>query len=162
MALTPAQLATLKASILADPVLAALPNTPDDNWRIADAYNAAASPGFTVWKSLVPIGEVGKKFNGAELAGLTSGNQSRLQTLAVYFKDGVNPSLTDTRAFFDDVFSGSGGATTRANLLALWKRLATRVEKLFATGAGSDASPATMGFEGRIYYTDVEAARALP
>jgi hypothetical protein len=34
------------------------------------------------------------------------------------------------------------------------------VEKLLATGTGSDGSPATMGFEGPISYQDVQAARA--
>jgi hypothetical protein len=41
----------------------------------------------------------------------------------------------------------------------LWKRLASRVEQLFATGTGSDAVPATLGFEGPISVNDVEAAR---
>lgn len=159
MALTTAQLATLKADILADPVLAAKPLNSDGAFDIAKAYNLAASPAFTVWKTLVPIGEVGKAFSGSELAGLTTGNQSRLQTLAQYLADGVNPSILENRQFFDDVFSGAGGVNTRAKLLALWKRLATRGEKLFATGTGSDASPATLVFEGQISYQEVEQAR---
>jgi len=159
--MTPAQLQTLKTDILADPALSSQPNTPDGNDAIARAYNANASPDFTVWKTNVTINEVGKKFNGTELAGLTTGNQTRLQTLAQYLAGGVNPSLPDNRAFFDDVFSGAGGTNTRANLLALWKRLATRAEKLFATGTGSNASPATMTWEGAISYQDVTAARNL-
>ncbi len=63
--------------------------------------------------------------------------------MAVYAGAGVNPSLADRRQCFDDIFSGAGGATTRANLLALWKRLATFAQKLFSTGTGSDAVPAT-------------------
>ncbi|MGH7947905.1 MAG: hypothetical protein ACREQF_01605, partial [Candidatus Binataceae bacterium] len=114
------------------------------------------------WKTNVAINEVGKKFNGAELAGLTTGNQTRLQMLAQYLAGGVNPTLIDNRQFFDDVFSGAGGATTRANLLALWKRLATRAEKLYATGTGSDPSPATLTFEGSVTYQEVQQARALP
>lgn len=160
--LTPAQLAILKADILADPVLAAKPMTPDRAFDIAAAYNLPAAPAFTVWRTNVTINEVGKKFSGTELAGLTTGNQSRLQTLAQYLAGGVNPSLPDNRLFFDDVFSGAGGTTTRANLLALWKRLATRVEKLYATGAGSDATPATLVFEGSISYQEVVTARELP
>ena len=69
---------------------------------------------------------------------------------------GVNPSLAERRAFFDEVFSVAAGATTRAQLLALWKRPATRTEKIFATGTGSDASPATLTFEGSISGTDVQ------
>jgi hypothetical protein len=48
---------------------------------------------------------------------------------------------------------------TRAALLALWKRLATRGEKLYATGTGSDAVPGTLTFEGNISARDVEEAR---
>lgn len=160
MALTQAQLTTLKADILADPVLNAKPMNSDGAFDIAKAYNTQASPNFTVWKSNVTINDVGKAFNGTELAGLTTGNQTRLQTLAQYLAGGVNPSIIGNRQFFDDVFSGAGGTNTRANLLALWKRLATRGEKLFATGTGSDAVPATPTFEGQISYQDVEQARA--
>lgn len=66
------------------------------------------------------------------------------------------------RAFFDDVFSGAGGTNTRAALLVLWKRLATRIEKLFATGTGSDAVPATLVFEGEVSVQDIIEARNLP
>jgi hypothetical protein len=78
-----------------------------------------------------------------------------LGVIAQINPDGINPSRTDQRAFFDDVFSAASGDSTRAALLALWKRLATRVEKLFATGTGSDASPATLTFEQPLAYQDV-------
>ena len=162
MALTPQQLATLKADILADPALNAFPNNADGNTAIANAYNQNASPAFTVWKTNVSITAIGDKFNGAELGGLTSANQTRLQTIAQYSPMGVNPSLADRRQFFDDIFSGAGGAVTRPALLALWKRLARRGEKLFATGTGSDPSPATLTFEGVITFQDVTQARELP
>lgn len=157
--MTPQQLATLKADILLDPALAAQPMNSDGAFAIALAYNANASPDFTVWKTNVSINEVGKAFVGTELSGLTSGNQSRLQTLAQYLAGGVNPSLIDNRNFFDDVFSGAGGTNTRARLATLWKRPATRAEKLFATGTGTVAVPATLTFEGQLSYQDVEAAR---
>jgi hypothetical protein len=44
----------------------------------------------------------------------------------------------------------------------LWKRPALLGEKILATGTGSDASPATLGYEGNISYQDVQAARSLP
>ena len=159
MALTSQQLQALKADILADSLLNAKPNNSDGAFEIATAYNLTASPAFTVWKTLVSIKQIGDKFNGTELAGLTTANQTRLQTVALFSAEGVNPSLVDRRQFFDDIFSGVGGATTRANLLVLWKRLATRAEKLFATGTGSDPSPATMTFEGNLSYQDVLTAR---
>lgn len=157
--LTTAQYATLKAAILADPALAAISTGVNTDYAaIANAFNAQASPNFTVWKSMVTITEIGDKINGAELAGLSSLNATRLQTVVVLSAGGVNPALADRRAFFDDIFSGAGGATTRANLLALWKRLANRVEKLLSTGTGSDASPATLGYEGTINTVDVSIA----
>lgn len=163
MALTQAQLATLKTAINADAALSAQPMTSDGHDFIAKAMNVSATgPNNVCYKTNVSINEIGKKFNGAELAGLTTGNQTRLQTLAFYLAGGVNPSLADNRAFFDDVFSGAGGVNTRAALLALWKRTLTRGEKLYATGTGSDASPATLVFEGSISVDDVQQARALP
>lgn len=162
MAMDTALLAQLKAAIVADPALNSQPQTPDGAQTIADAMNINASPAFTVWKTTVQMVDIGKKINGAELGGLTTANHTRLQTVIQISGGSINPSLVDQRAFFDDVFSGAGGATTRSNLLALWKRLARRVEKIYATGTGSDASPATLVFEGTISYTDVENARALP
>ncbi len=159
MALTSAQYQILKADILADPALASQPNTPDGALAIANAYNLLAFPSFTVWKTNVPITTVGDHINGAELAGLSTLNTTRLQAVIMLSEGGVNPSLADRRAFFDDIFSGAGGVITRAQLLALWKRLAKRVEKLFAVGTGSDLSPATMTFEGLLLYEDVIIAR---
>jgi hypothetical protein len=82
--LTTQQLATMKADILANPDLNSKPNNSDGAFEIARLYNLDASPNFTVWKTNVQINDVGKKFNGTELAGLTTGNQTRLQTLAMY------------------------------------------------------------------------------
>ena len=161
MPFTTQQLQTIKTYINATPALAAKPNNPDGNYDIAIALNSNASPTFTVWKTSVPLGDVGRKFNGTELAGLTTGNQTRLQTVAQYLNT-VNPSLPDNRQFFDDVFSGAGGTNTRAALLALWKSPAKQIEKLFATGTGSDGSPATLVYEGEISYVEVENARNLP
>lgn len=153
MAFTNAQLQTLKADIITNGLQNSAPIV------IADFYNAAST--FTVWKTNVTINEVGKKFNGSELAGLTTGNQTRLQTIALFMAGGVNPSLADNRAFFDDVFSGAGGTNTRAALLILWKRIANKVEKLFATGTGSDASPALLVYEGGVSESDaVNALRS--
>jgi hypothetical protein len=36
------------------------------------------------------------------------------------------------------------------------------LEKLFATGTGTDVAPATMSVEGSISYQEVLAARSLP
>lgn len=166
--LTGAQLISLKTAIDADPSLSSQPINSDGYFFIATEMNKPASPSWTIWKTLVPIIEVGDNIVGTEIAGLSSLNNTRLQTVAILSANGVNPSLADRRAFFDDIFSGAGGTQTRAKLLVLWKRLATRAQRLanFSTGTGSDVSPATLasnisqGF--LLSLDDVEAARNLP
>ena len=159
MALTPAQIQTLKTAINADPTLSAYPNTFDGAYDMSVYLEGATSPAFIVWKSLVTITETGKQFNGTEWAGMTSANHTRLQTVAQWLTGGYNAALADIRAMFNDIWSGAGGTTTRANLLALWKRTANKGEKIFATGTGSDASPAVLVVEGKIDYNDIFKAR---
>jgi hypothetical protein len=81
--------------------------------------------------------------------------------VAQYLAQGYNAALADIRAMFNDIWSGAGGTSTRASLLVLWKRPAKLGEKIYATGTGSDASPATLVVEGNISYQDVKLARAL-
>jgi len=157
--LTQSQLQTLKAAILADPQLAAFPANSDGAYAIALLLNAPSAT--VVWKTSVPRNEVGKAFVATALAAITAGNNDKLNNFAAW-NDVVNPSRLDQRQFFDDVFSVAAGASTRAALLALWKRAATKLEALFATGTGTDGSPATLVVEGAIGYQEVEAARALP
>jgi hypothetical protein len=184
MALTTSQLTALKAAIAANTntipaghpwsgafvgqQINTLANGSDQNAAIAGWYNLQASPSFTVWKTNVSLTEIGDKIDGTELEGLASLPLTRLQTIGLYSAAGVNPSLADRRAFFDGVFNGAGGVTTRPNLLALWKLLATNAQKLanFSTGTGSDGSPATLA--ANISQTflltaaEVESARNLP
>ena len=159
MILTTTQLQTIKAAILSDPVLVAQPMDGNGNGFIADAFNAPASPVFTVWKTRVQIDEIGDNFVATDLAGLSTLNSTRLQTIVAFSSVGVNPSLADRRAFFDDIFSGAGGVATRARLLILWKRLATRIEKLLAVGTGSSAVPAILTVEGEITSLQIDQAR---
>lgn len=163
--LTTQQLTTLKAHIDASSDLNANPNNGDGNFEIARLLNLPASPAFVAWKTSVSITEVGDNIVGTELAGLSTLNSTRLQTVVILSADGVNPSMSDRRAFFDDIFSGSGGAGTRAKLLALWKFSVSRVQKLFSNGTGSDASPATLNanvLQGYVVSPqEVEAARNL-
>ena len=183
MPLTPAQLPTLKTNIAANSAtipagypwsgvfvgqaINALPSDSDADVAIAGWYNLAASPAWTIWRKAVPLSEIAKSLNGAELAGLTSLNHTRLQTVITLINasGGLDASDADMRAFFDDIFSGAGGVTTRANLLVLWKKLATSNEKLFSTGTGSDVSPATtavnFGEFNALSAAEVDAARNL-
>jgi hypothetical protein len=154
MALTPAQQAALKADILADPAFASLPHNSDGQFAVAAAYNLSASPAFTVWRTSVGPQEWRTAIIGGggatQLDALTA---SKRDSLLWAVGDTLNPSVAAIRAALDD-FCGSQN-TLKAAILAAEKRTATRLEKLLATGTGSDASPATMGFEGTISYPDV-------
>lgn len=162
--LTPAQQTVLNAAISADPAYNTLPPNNGSALFIANSLNTTVSPAFVVWKKSESIGNIGRAFNAAELAGLSTLNNTRLQTLGLYLASGVDPSILAIRQFFDDIFSGAGGVNTRASLLALWKRSpsANKIEKIFATGTGSDASPATMSFEGTVTYIDIVQTMGWP
>lgn len=164
MILTSAQLATIKADILANEDLNIQPgpDVPDLTAEIARRYNAQASPDYWVYKLSVTLKEIGDNIVATEIAGMAALNMQRLQVMAEYSTNGeaaINPSLSDRRAFFDAVFSGAGGQLTRPKLAILWRRSASRIEKLLATGIGTTGSPATMGSEGPITPEDVARAR---
>lgn len=165
--LTPAQLATLKAAILADPALAAQPNNADGNLAIAQALAADASPDYWVWRSFVAdqemyegVGDGGTSWSWSIYIGRSQGERDAWRQM-VNMAGGLNPSLANVRAGIADIFSGAGGVGQRTHLLAIGRRKANRAEKLFATGTGSTASPATMTVEGTLSGDDVQAARNL-
>ncbi len=159
--LTTAQLQTLKTYINSVPAWASLPNNEDAAFFIAAELNKPASPAFTVWRTSVPNEELGDAFNGTEVAGLSSLNMQRLQLLFDASRGTQNGARADRRSAFDSCFSGAGGQLTRAALAPVWRRLATVAEKLFATGTGSDATPATLVVEGEISRQEVFTARSL-
>ena len=162
MPLTTAQLQTFRAALFAetDPELVTY-RTNGQTGLVAEWYRKPRVPTLTVWKTRVSNDDIGDAMNGSEVAGLSSLNMQRAQLLANYSNGYQNPSRADRRAAFDAIFSGAGGQNTRAALAALWRRPATRIEALFATGAGTDAAPATLVFEGSISDRDVDAAIAL-
>lgn len=166
--LTPAQLSTLKALILADPALNAHPNNADGNLAIAQALAAIASPDYWVWRSFVSdqemyegTGDGGTSWSWSSYISRSQGERDAWRQM-VNMAGGLNPSLANVRAGIADIFSGAGGASQRTHLLAVGRRKANRAEKLFATGTGSTASPATMTVEGTLSGDDVQAARNLP
>ena len=164
MALTDAQKVTLKAHILANPdaiVIAAL--TDGSHAVLAEWYSSAASPAFIVWKSHLDTNSIvdSTAFSGA--GGFIARTAGEREAYALLVSRGsINPSLATIRQKFSDIFSGSGvGAPeTRTALLALSKLSALNVEKVFATGTGTDASPATLVYEGPVYVSDIGDALA--
>jgi len=162
--LTTAQLATLKADILADPALNAQPNNSDGNSAIAAAYNLTAAPTFVVWRSSVQQETITQNgFDWVRVDNLSVGKARIWEWLFANPMRSINPSKANVRAGINECWKGTADdLAVRAAIYVHCKRGATRGEKLFATGAGTDADPGLMGFEGSLSYQDIEQARALP
>jgi len=154
--MTPAQQVVLKAAILADPALATQPSDGDGLGVIATALNALASPDFIVWKSsFTPSDARAAIIKGAsQMDNLTVGKRDSLLWLVSETVDCRDPSV-------QQALSDLCGLQTvlKAALLSAMKRKATRVEQLFSSGTGSDASPGITTFEGSVSANDVDAAR---
>ena len=150
----------LKADIIADPVLNAIPNTDDGAFQIAAVYNALAVPDYIVWRTSVPTADCKKAAVWTEFIGRNAGERDAW--IFMLSNGFINAAEANVRQGIQDIFSGVSGATSRANLLAIVKRKATRGEKVLATGLGTDASPSTMSFEGTLSYQDILTARNLP
>jgi hypothetical protein len=161
MQLTTAQFQTIKADILANPDLAAFPNSADGNFALAAAYNLAAAPEFVVWKSSVTKDEVMLNgFDWARVDNLSVGKARIWDWLFDNSSGALNPSKTNIRAGIDAAWVGTAAdLAVRAAVYVHCKRSATRIEKLFATGTGTTATPATMAVEGEISPDQVQQAR---
>lgn len=155
--LTDAQKLTLKTDILADPTFATLPHNTDGAYAIAEAYKTLSSPAFIVWRTDVPAREIGNAWSGTDVDGMSSLNMQRLQLLLASAPNGVfDMSRIDRRAGFLNPFGTSQVNPSRVAMLVAFKRTANRLEKLFASGTGSDASPATMAVEGSLAYQEIQ------
>jgi hypothetical protein len=160
MPLTPAQLLTLKAFILADPILNAFPNTSDGNFALTQELNKPAVPPFIVWRESISANELIKAMVWTEFIARQPGERDAWMFLTA--QGTINAGDPNVRQGIQDMFSGPGGVQTRTNLIAVAKRAATVAEKLFATGVGTDASPGTLVVVGNLTQQDVETARNLP
>lgn len=177
--MTNAQLQALKAAIEADAALMEIwggPKHPSDKAdAIARELNEEAPAFFWVWRtsvtkreiteggSLDPDGVTVRSWNwtGNGFISRSAGEIAAWQELFNHAQV-INPSLTNVRQAFQDILSGVGNAASnRAHMANVCRRLATRAEKVLATGGtGNAASPATMGFEGALRYQDILDAMA--
>lgn len=156
--LTQAQLVALKANIDADQELSAYPNNSDGAFAIAAIYNQIVSPSFIVWKTSVAVDEImSNGFVWTAVDGLTNGKARIWEWMSRI--GSINPSKANIRQGLADAF-GANSAMSDAIAPHL-KRQATRIEKLFATGTGSNNSPAKMDYEGPVSYQEIELARSL-
>jgi len=172
---TAAQLTTLKADITADQSPQALafkadPNNTAKAQALADLYNANASPDFWVWRTSVSQLEIvttttedGTVWSWPAFIARSQGERDGWREM---FADGgvVNAALANVRQGFADIFSGTTNSAPaqRTHLSTVGRRRASRAEKLFSTGTGSTASPATMGAEGTLVLNSIQAAWFSP
>lgn len=161
--MTPEQKTALKAFILADPAMGPLATGPNvDAGAIADLLNLPASPDYWIYKPslsrhdlLVGTGPGGTTFVwGGSTGGYINRSQGERDAFREMFNSTgtVNPAQANIQAAFADIFSGAGqGAVgNRNHIAAISRKLANRVEKLFATGAGSTAAPSVAGYHGSV------------
>lgn len=174
------QLQILKAYINADPVLSLAPMNSDGDDTIAKELNKLATPDFFVWSSNVNTQNIYDAIIWANMTPsqvpdgtqawlnktmLCQSKQFNLQTI-LSGRETINASKTNIRAGLQDALTGIPSKTDGSNQAAGWaavqlcmQRKATVLEKVFATGTGSTASPAVMDVEGSIDYTQVGVAR---
>lgn len=185
MSLTPAQLATLKAAILADQSLASQPMTSDGAFAIAAALNQIASGPVKVWRTDASVQAINDAINWSIYTPVDTPDGTAAFTnriLAIQTKQmnlqlmlqgraTVDASKANVRAGLRDatiqVPAGAGGAqvspggASGVNVLTACVRDAKRIEDILSTGSATTGgvTAKVMGYEGDISYQDVEAAR---
>jgi hypothetical protein len=142
-----AQLLTLKAAIAAetDPTFVA-DRTAGAVGRMADFYNAN-HPTAVVWRSSLTADQIWAAVVWTDVIAMTVGNRDALKLITQHAA--IRPTDANIRAAFSAIFGASASLT---NLVALAKRPATRAEALmgYSAGAGTDATPGVLNFEGAI------------
>jgi len=151
--LTPQQQTALRTFVAADAVLSAIPQNSDGAYALSDALKVIPSPAFVVWKTTVSIDEIMR--NGMDWARVDNLSVGKARIWDWLSRLGsFDASRINIRAGIDAAWVGTAAdLAVRAQVYIHCRRPANILEKLFATGTGSDASPATMavGVEGSIH-----------
>jgi len=148
--LTNAQLLTLKAAVLAETDSTFVGyRTANDKPSMAAWFNGASTT--VVWKTAVTKKSIlgGAAFDWTRVDNLSVG-KARIWDQMFSVGD-IDASRSNIRAGIDATWVGTqADLDVRAGVYVQCKRFANRLEKLYATGTGTDAAPATMVFEGTI------------
>lgn len=155
--ITRAQYDAIAVNINSDPVLAAL--AARKNYAaFAEIARILNSPTDTiVWRGQIITSQLLEPpFPWKDLNGLTPGRYQIWQQMTSLFT--IDTSDVNVR---DGVIFAFGRGPNGMLLLSKMKRKATFVEDIFAIGAGTDASPATMTVRGEIFVSDIIRALNL-
>jgi len=175
--MTPAQYTTLKSLADADQTASALIAQGNDI-GLADWMNAPTSQYIwrqytpaddvfdaIVWANLTPIDAPDGTALWTNRALLCQAKQINLQIMlqgkerVATAKPNIRNSLSDALL---NVPSAAGGATQGAGwpaVKAAISRIGTRAEMALATGAGTQASPSTPAWEGKLSATEASSVR---
>lgn len=163
MALIATQLQALKADILAAADLFPLVGTPDGRFEIARLYNLAAPGPWVVWRTRVPVADIEQNgFVWASVDALVAGKARIWEWMrSAGF---IQPNKVNVRQGLVDAF---GAGSAMANSIAPHLKMnASRAQKLYSTGTGTTAAPATMEAgiteDFRVTFNDVDSALNLP
>ena len=156
--LTSQQQAIVKSYVQADATLNAIPHTADGAYAIADALGMVASPAFIVWRTDTKPDEIMKGgIDWTRVDNLSVGKARIWEWLTGLGV--INASKVNVRAGIDATWVGTAAdLAVRATVYTYCKRSASILEKILSTGTGSDATPATMGYEGTVTYQEVQLA----
>jgi len=160
--LTTEQAVVFKAAFLAetDPELVNY-RTLGQTSLIFDWYNRTSVPDFIVWKTNLSAMDVyaDPGFNFTLVDGLTQGKRD--EWISFILHEGFcDPSKPNIRSGISDVWSGSAPKlAVQAAIIALSKRPASRIEKLFATGTGTILDPATAYV--KLDFTELDVTMAM-
>lgn len=152
--LTVEQKATLKTFIEADPVFSVMPRDRDSVAEIMRLMDLPASPEFVVWRTSITQDEIIERgIDWTQVDNLTVGQGRIWEWLFDNDDKDINPSKSGTRAAISECWKGTAQKVAVATtILGYFKRPATILEKLLATGTGTTAVPATMSIEGSLSY----------
>lgn len=161
MALTTAQLATLKADILADNTFASQPHNSDGGSAIAAVYNTEAAPAYVIWRNNVTRNELQQldTFDWTQVDNLTVGKFRIWDTMFMRGESNVmafDPSKANVRAGIAACWVGNASlVAVQTAVLNACKINATRAQKLFATGTGTTLSPGTTAAPDPLASSDI-------
>lgn len=150
------QLTTLKAAVLAsvDQAIQDAAATRNDT-ELARLLNQPSSK--YIWRTSVGQDEIMQNgFDWVRVDNLSVGKARIWEWLFANPERVIHPSKANVRAGIDEVWKGTAAdLAVRAAVYVHCKRLALVCEAVFATGAGTEATPATTTFQGEVTIDDI-------
>lgn len=149
--MTPEQLSTLKAFVLAsqDANITSAASSRNDT-ELARLLNLPSTK--VIWRSSVSQDEIMQNgFDWVRVDNLSIGKARIWDWLFANSNRAINPTKANVRAGIAECWKGTAAdLAVQATVFVHCKRFASVVEGVFATGTGTDATPAVTSFEGSI------------